>query len=366
MTSTDERYWAEYDGLQYAKHQLLKAYLGGWFPILSSWRGRVLYIDCHAGRGRHKTGHEGSPILALKRLRDHKNRRRILKNTEAHFFFFEIDQTNYDLLCQELDEVKPLPTNIFVHPLHTDYEKHLRKAISELRSEKKQLATTFAFVDPYGFSISMDFLNEILSFSTTELLINFMYRFIDMAITHDDQTENMNALFGNKDWKDLRNIKDYSGRSQATIDLFTNQLQAQYVTRMFMRSENGTLKYVLVHATNHPKGRRLMKESMWKVSPDGTFTASERSHPDQLVLIEPEPDLKPLKDAIWDEFAGSSIEVECLYEWLLNRSYLRKHLHEILRGYRNNGIIEAHGYEGRFAFSKNPLITFPKQREETL
>ena len=65
MNSTDESYWSDYTGLQHAKHQLLSKYLGGWFPILASANGRVIYIDCYAGRGRHASGHEGSPILAL-------------------------------------------------------------------------------------------------------------------------------------------------------------------------------------------------------------------------------------------------------------------------------------------------------------
>ena len=66
--TTDEKYWSSYDGLQLAKHTILKRYLGGWFPKLTSAYDRVLYVDCHAGRGRHNTGQEGSPILGLEDL----------------------------------------------------------------------------------------------------------------------------------------------------------------------------------------------------------------------------------------------------------------------------------------------------------
>jgi three-Cys-motif partner protein len=126
MSSVDDRYWAEYDGLQSAKHQLLKNYLGGWFPILASWRGRVLYIDCHAGRGRHKTGDEGSPILALRLLLGHKLRDRILSSTEVHFLLFENDQEHYSELCSQIDALGELPKNIYVHPYPEDYESHLK------------------------------------------------------------------------------------------------------------------------------------------------------------------------------------------------------------------------------------------------
>ena len=95
MNYTNEKYWSEYDGLQEAKHQLLRRYLDGWFPILTSVHGRVIYVDCHAGRGIHETGQQGSPILALQRLRDHQLRARILDSTEVQFVFFENDLTRF-------------------------------------------------------------------------------------------------------------------------------------------------------------------------------------------------------------------------------------------------------------------------------
>jgi len=135
MTATDETYWAEYDGLQHAKHQLLRSYLGGWFPILSSWQGRVLYLDCHAGRGRHTTGHEGSPILALRLLRDHRQRARILSDTEVYFYFFEISYANYERLVEEIKNLGTLPSNMLVRPFQTDYENYLRREFSDLRAK---------------------------------------------------------------------------------------------------------------------------------------------------------------------------------------------------------------------------------------
>ena len=44
--------------------------------------------------------------------------------------------------------------------------------------------------------------------------------------------------------------------------------------------------------------------------------------------------------------------------WLTEQVYLRKHLHQVLRKLRDQGRVTFHGYEGRFAFSKNPLVCF--------
>ena len=192
---TDKRYWAHYSGLQHVKHQILEKYLGAWFPILASSNGRVLYVDCHAGRGRHDTGHEGSPILAIQTLVNHRARARILQSTEVCFAFFEDSPQNYDLLCDEIQALGKLPNNIRVSVFKDDYEQNLRDVIAGLRQSGRQLAPAFVFVDPYGFSLSMNLLNDLLQFPKCELFINFMYHFVDLAMHNPSQADNMDRLF---------------------------------------------------------------------------------------------------------------------------------------------------------------------------
>ena len=361
---TNARYWAEYNGLQHAKHQLLRKYLGGWFPILGSWSGKVLYIDCHAGRGRHKPGQEGSPILALRVFLEHSHRKRILDDTEVHFIFCEIGEDNYKYLCQEVEKLGDIPDNIIIAPHQKDYEAFLRENITKLRNQGQQLAPSFAFVDPYGFTIPMDLMNAFLDFSACELFINFMYRYVDMAIHNETQEENMNQLFGCNDWTKLVEIKDSQVRAEGIIHLYAQQLKAEYVTPMYMKGENNALKYVLIHATNNKKGRELMKDSIWKITPDGSFTAYERNRPEQLILIQPEPDLSPLEDSIWRDFAGKEVFVNEMYDWLISELFCKSHLHQLLRCYRNSGVIKASKFGKKFAFRRNPLFSFPKQKPE--
>lgn len=54
-----------------AKHDILRAYLSAWLPMLSRWHGRVLYIDGFAGPGEYTGGETGSPIIAVRALLDH-------------------------------------------------------------------------------------------------------------------------------------------------------------------------------------------------------------------------------------------------------------------------------------------------------
>jgi three-Cys-motif partner protein len=78
----------EIDRHTLAKHAILRRYLEAWLPIMTSWSGRVLYIDGFAGPGKYKGGEDGSPIIALKAARDHRTKIR----SEIVFIFVERDR----------------------------------------------------------------------------------------------------------------------------------------------------------------------------------------------------------------------------------------------------------------------------------
>ena len=361
MSNTDAEYWGSYGGLQEAKHTILRAYLNAWFPILTSWSGEVLYIDCHAGRGRHRTGHPGSPIIALQLLLGHRSLSAILARCQVRFIFFERDEENFDCLRREIRELGRLPDGIAVEPHCDDYEGVLVGACEEAHKRGHELAPLFAFVDPYGFRLSMATLNKILFSHASELLINWMFRYVDMAMHTESQAGNMDSLFGTDEWRAVA-ARDYPERADGAMELFSSRLKADYVTPMLMRGKNEALKYVLFHATNHPKGREVMKEAMWKADPSGSFTAHERDHVGQLSLFEIAPGLGALKNRLWEDFGGKTVCVKDLYGWLTTTLYLRKHLHAVLKDYHRRGVVQCSGYDGQFTFSQNPRFAFPAKR----
>ena len=67
--------------------------------------------------------------------------------------------------------------------------------------------------------------------------------------------------------RELSSIENPEDRQTKIVALFSRQLQGKFVTHMNMMGANNALKYVLLHASNHPKGRNLMKDSMWDVTP---------------------------------------------------------------------------------------------------
>ena len=90
-----------------AKHEILKYYLGAWFPILASIQRRLLYIDGFAGPGEYKGGEDGSPIIALKVAKDHKLSGKLQHpGMELVFFFIEVDEARFQNLERKLAELQ--------------------------------------------------------------------------------------------------------------------------------------------------------------------------------------------------------------------------------------------------------------------
>lgn len=200
---TDDRYWSDYTALQHFKHQLLKCYLEGWFPKISKYNPRILYVDTHAGRGKYKTGEEGSPLIALKSLLNHKARDFILKNTEVIFLFLENNLDNAKALKNSLKELTNIPPQISHKVIEEEFSTKLSQGLDELAKGGKKLAPSFFFLDPYNYQLSMELMKKILSNPRSEILVNFMTRYVGLAI-EKNQEENLNLLFDSDIWKELR------------------------------------------------------------------------------------------------------------------------------------------------------------------
>jgi len=357
ITDEHPEYWQEYTNLQHVKHALLRRYLGGWFPILARWHGRVAYIDCHAGKGLHAGGQKGSPLVALDTLTEHHHLPNILQNAEVHFLFIEADPNNKKELETHL-EAHPLPAKINVEIVCEDYEKVIQGIVDNLKANNWQMAPAFVFVDPYGFKLSMQLLTQLKAFERCELFVNFMWRYVDMAIANPTQEKNMDALFGHPEWRNLRRIDNPAERCEAAIQSFQGSLGARFITWTKMLGENRAIKYVLVHATNHPRGRELMKEAIWHVAPEGEFAARVSDNPKQEFLIQPEPSLDPLKDWLWRKYCDHTVRYQEIENELIHTIFLPKHLHDVIRMLRDAEQVQCSGYEGRFSFNRNPLIDF--------
>lgn len=222
---TNPKYWKEYSNLQHVKHELINNYLQGWFPILSTWQGRIMYLETHAGRGIHATGDSGSPIVALNTLLTHSSFDRIVERCQVVFYFIENDSDNMNCLDGEICKIGNLHSNIIIKKEVGDSFEILSDLIQNLKSSRERLAPAFIFVDPYGFKIDGNILRELMQFERVELFINVMWRELDMAMA---QSENegmrylLDSIFGSENWKEYINADKIEFKLSETMEFIQN------------------------------------------------------------------------------------------------------------------------------------------------
>ena len=208
------------------KHLLLRSYLDGWFPILGSFSGRLLFIDGFAGPGEYSNGETGSPLVAIESVRRHRSAGR-LRQVEVVFLFIEKDERRVAHLETLLDDQSAIPkTNVHVH--RGTFDDYMTSLLDQLDNQSTALAPAFVMIDPFGVIGSpMQLIGRILRNPKSESLISFMYEPIRRFHRQSEFEGHLNELFGTKEWQDGFDIKEEAERKPFFHKLFTQQLKKQ-------------------------------------------------------------------------------------------------------------------------------------------
>ena len=299
IADANPEYWQEYGPFQQVKHRLIEQYLNGWLPKLGTWAGRVLYVETHAGRGRHSSGDAGSPLVALDTLLRHSYRHKLLESSEVRFFFIEQDPENLQNLDAEVKKFGRLPDRVHVELSNGNAYEILSDTLRYLRQNRKKMAPAFVFFDPYGFKVPGDLLAQLMAAGKVELFVNVIWRELDMAIQQHQPPEHglartLDELFMGDNWRAVDGDTT-DERMDRLLQLLSAKIGARWHTYIRMNSGRRATRYLLLHLTNHDQGRDLMKECIWRVAPTGDFEIRQRDDPKQPLLIKPDPDLAPLR-----------------------------------------------------------------------
>lgn len=357
-----ERYWGEYSNLQRVKHDLIRHYLNGWFPKLGLGprAGRILYIDTHAGRGRHLTGELGSPLVALTAFLAHRSRDRILARSEVVFIFIERDEANFAALQREIAALGPVPDRVVIDPRSGDAFEVLRQTVLTLRRAGQGMAPAFIFVDPYGFEVPCSVLKDLLAFKGVELFVTLMWRELNMAIRQATKKAGMaravDLVFDGPAWRDRIVGPRLEDRANQALALLKEKVGAKWATDVRMRAKNRVTRYVLRHLTNSDDGRVLMKDVAWKLCPDGDFDACKAASPDQQILPL-EPDLTPLRYWVTKQLHGHPKRWQELVRLLVGEDWREPQLNAVIREMLGDTTILPSDYQGSRTPKANPLLS---------
>jgi three-Cys-motif partner protein len=312
-----------------AKHEILRRYLGAWFPILTArgWNQRVIFLDGFAGPGRYQGGEPGSPIIALDTLVRHPLFDK-LAQCEFVMIFVESDAARVANLEQEIDAYWKAhggaPSNVKIHIRKGTFADTADEILTNLESQQSSMAPTFAFVDPFGFKgVPLDITRRLLRHDKCEVFFNLMYDSFNRFITsdNDEATQtHLTELFGTNEYRLVDGLEP-DDRQDYLHGLFERQLHdvvgCRYTHHFRMKGSNGHNVCSLFFGTKNIKGIEVMKEAMWGLDPASGMTFSDRLA-GQDVLFQPQPNFSPLRQAILDRFAGQArVPVEQIEHYVL-------------------------------------------------
>lgn len=344
------------------KHIILKRYLDAWIPIRSSKNGRIVFIDGFAGPGEYKNGEEGSPIIAMKSLIQHK----LNLKGEFIFIFIEKEKDRCDHLKTVISRLERSPNpnlklKFFVEC--GEFSKVVDTILNKIKEEQKRLAPTLLFIDPFGFSgIPLEIIKRFMANTGCEVLISFMVEDLIRWCELDQNLESIDALFGTDEWRVIRDKKvDSKEKLEFIVSLYIKKLKEEagitFVRPFKMINQSNKTDYFLIFGTNNELGLQKMKESMWSVDPSGKFSFSDASYdPKQKLLFPIGPDYNFLKRLLIKEFKGKTVSIEEIESFVGNQTdFLITHLRKnILDPMEKNKEIEV------FCSKKRNAGTYPR------
>ena len=288
--NNDPREWGFWTEV---KLDALERYLAR-FTTASQRSPTTLYLDLFAGsvdnvrrddNARHFTG---STVRAIETTPPF-----------THLRFFEKGSRARQL---EGDLSSRFPGDRRYRVVGEDCNKAITHTLDDLRSEGLDWSPTFCFVDPDGLNVTWSTLAQIASFKTArartkaELLVLLSHTTIprlagwDSAQGLDEElASSVTDFFGTPVWRRIHQRRTNSLSAAEARHLYTTlfryrlqeTLGYEATLTIEMGNERGAPVYVLVFATDHPAGTRIMSsvlEEAREQSADYRSEVAQRRH----------------------------------------------------------------------------------------
>ncbi len=253
---------------------------------------------------------------------------------EVIFWFIEEREDRLNHLRSELANLKT-PPEFKIFTESGKFHEKFGQMLDSIGHAKDSLAPTFAFIDPFGFyGIPFSLIERLLKCNRSEVFVTFMVDSINRWLEHPDDkvVQNIVDAFGTEE---AVAIATGSGNRIVKLrELYQSKLQgaATYVRYFEMRDRQNRVQYYLFFASNNDLGHRKMKEAMWKVNPDGEFSFSDATDPNQPVLFEADTTgilVEQLREKFRTKGSVSGKDVRCFVE--NETPYLKKHMTAALK-----------------------------------
>jgi three-Cys-motif partner protein len=213
-----------------------------------------VYVDCFSGpwRAAEEELNDTSIRIALERLNAvHDGLARQKKYPTIRAIFVEKSRSAFEALQKVLEQHRGV---VKTSAFPGSFEDNIPRIIAEIGP-----TFTFFFVDPTGWTgFAMDNLRPILQRRSGEVMINFMYDFINRFLNYQSSAneESLDRCFGTSRWREIREAPD---RELAMVDLYTEQVRvtggfAYATSTRILKPLHERAYFHLIYATRNPKG----------------------------------------------------------------------------------------------------------------
>lgn len=282
-----------------AKVELLEGYLKRYLNIIGNDKvtNRIELYDLFCGQGIYDDGGEGSPVVALRVIKDLH-----FINKAKNNFTPPVSVYFNDIKPEKIEKLKSVIIDKKLHYeefgsitfSQKDYRSLIPVLIQRLSKFTNQKA--FIFIDPYGYKeIRASDIKGLLSTKKSEVLLflptQFMYRF-DNSGTPEALVEILDELVDYKNWNPTT-----SGTS--FIKQFTQGLRSylgdEYFVDTFLIQKDPSTLYCLFFFSSHIRGFEKMLEAKWEL--DEERGAGFRYHKN-LDFFSINSKIHPLEDSL--------------------------------------------------------------------
>ena len=319
------------------KHKVIAEYFPIWATKLGKSRS-VNFFDCHGGCGAYWDKQDqkvcwGSSILVAQEATELSER----LHRKIQICVSEPDPASFDNL-KAVIAFNSLPVSPQVAPI--SFEKMLaNNAVRKLYYSKYP---SLFFIDPFGFKVNYRDLETVMSFDRNELVVNFMFDYINRFIALPNLETIFTTFYGCDDWKEATDMSG-NDREAYLVGLYKRQLKkfSKYVFpyRISVYDADRTY-YYLFHATNHIDGASIMKSCYASLNNGKVEYVGKRS--DNLYLFEvAEIKTAEVASYLLFTFSGQRIRFTSIVEAIIEDTlFVEKDIRAALQELEKQGKVE--------------------------
>jgi three-Cys-motif partner protein len=85
---------------------------------------------------------------------------------------------------------------------NSKFDTVITDVLDALEEQRKRMAPDFVLVDPFGYSQTpMEVISRLFQNPRCEVMITFMYQFINRFVSEEGQWDNLDRLYGTNAWR---------------------------------------------------------------------------------------------------------------------------------------------------------------------